>query len=69
MDFHRATELCETGEQVIQRLAEQIRYQLVLDEVIPADAIESPKANATGMSAEPDSLPEAGSDTESENKE
>ncbi|WP_370243344.1 patatin-like phospholipase RssA [Marisediminitalea sp.] len=69
MDFHRATELCETGEQVIQRLAEQIRYQLVLDEVIPADAIESPEANATGTSAELDSLPEVDSDTESENKE
>ena len=49
MEFHRCAELCETGEQVVKRLAEQIRYQLVLDKVLPAsevdtDALEAPKA-------------------------
>mgnify|MGYP001422791899 FL=1 len=49
MEFHRCAELCETGEQVVKRLAEQIRYQLVLDEVLPPsqvdpDALEAPKA-------------------------
>lgn len=49
MEFHRCAELCETGEQVVKRLAEQIRYQLVLDEVLPSDevdpdALEAPKA-------------------------
>jgi NTE family protein len=34
MEFHRAAELCETGEKTVMRLAEQIRYQLVLDEVM-----------------------------------
>ena len=49
MEFHRCAELCETGEQVVKRLAEQIRYQLVLDEVLPPsqvdpEALEAPKA-------------------------
>lgn len=29
MEFHRAKELCEKGEETITRLAEQIRYQLL----------------------------------------
>lgn len=41
MEFHRCAELCETGEQVVKRLAEQIRYQLVLDEVLPASAVNT----------------------------
>ncbi|GGF57770.1 patatin-like phospholipase RssA [Alteromonas lipolytica] len=40
MEFHRCAELCDTGEQVVKRLAEQIRYQLVLDEVLPPSAVD-----------------------------
>lgn len=32
LEFHRATELCEKGEETVNRLAEQIRYQLVLND-------------------------------------
>lgn len=31
MEFHRAAELCEVGEKTVNRLAEEIRYQLVID--------------------------------------
>ncbi|MEW9796930.1 patatin-like phospholipase RssA [Alteromonas sp. CYL-A6] len=31
MEFHRAEELCLKGEQTVERLAAQIRYQLVLN--------------------------------------
>ncbi|AXR06638.1 patatin-like phospholipase RssA [Salinimonas sediminis] len=30
LEFHRAAELCKKGEETVERLAEQIRYQLVL---------------------------------------
>ena len=30
LEFHRAEELCQKGEETVNRLAEQIRYQLVL---------------------------------------
>jgi NTE family protein len=29
MEFHRAQELCEKGEETITRIAEQIKYQLL----------------------------------------
>jgi len=29
MEFHRAEELCAKGEETINRIAEQIRYQLL----------------------------------------
>lgn len=31
MEFHRAGEMCQRGEETVNRLAEQIKYQLVLD--------------------------------------
>lgn len=46
MEFHRCAELCETGEQVVKRLAEQIRYQLVLDEILPASAVNTEALDA-----------------------
>ncbi|NVK56724.1 MAG: patatin-like phospholipase RssA [Alteromonadaceae bacterium] len=41
MEFHRCAEMCETGEKVVMRLAEQIRYQLVLDEILPPSALNT----------------------------
>lgn len=32
LEFHRAGELCEKGQATVNRLAEQIRYQLVHEE-------------------------------------
>ena len=44
MEFHRAAELCVRGEETVNRLAEQIRYQLVLPP--PKDDIdELPEAS------------------------
>lgn len=31
MEFHRAGEMCQRGEETVNRLAEQIRYQLVIE--------------------------------------
>ncbi|MCU7554114.1 patatin-like phospholipase RssA [Alteromonas sp. ASW11-19] len=31
MEFHRAEEMCKRGEETVNRLAEQIRYQLVIN--------------------------------------
>ena len=31
MEFHRAEELCQEGERTVARLAEQIKYQLVIE--------------------------------------
>lgn len=31
LEFHRAAELCQKGEETVNRLAEQIRYQLVMN--------------------------------------
>ncbi|GGW88708.1 patatin-like phospholipase RssA [Alteromonas halophila] len=44
MEFHRCEELCVRGEETVNRLAEQIRYQLVLN---PPDEIdELPKESS-----------------------
>ena len=34
MEFHRAGELCLEGEKTVNRLAEEIKYQLVIEDNI-----------------------------------